>query len=324
MNLYKQLLLRRGFELQNRLYHLECATTEGMQAHLETQESFRFEWLNVLELCQWCSDNWATDTSAAVLLSKLIGVAGNLFFLFLPVHEQMYWREQAYLASRRAELSHDELGHGAQLAYLYVAVGNVERAHELLDELFDRNKKLVESPGDARLLGQASYVRAPEERQGVHAALLSHRGMFLTASGRYEEALPVLQEAITEFRIHKDPGLAKCLNSLANVQGHLDQNKDALRTIDEVIDLVGKGSSASALINRGSYLGVFDRHDEALESIMEGHRNAVVSGDDNAIALASFHLGSWYIRHGDENKRSGAIDYFVRAVKLYRKTGAKL
>ena len=107
--------------------------------------------LGPAELCRWCSGKSKDDFSAAVLLSKLAGVAGNLAFYALSVQEQIDLRARAYSAAKSAELAHDELGHGAQLAYLYFSTGNADLALNLIDELIARNEVLIESPGDAKL-----------------------------------------------------------------------------------------------------------------------------------------------------------------------------
>ncbi len=200
MTIYEEMVLRRGFGLQTRLSQIERDLVEGRVPQEETLRRFKLEWPGVVNVCAWCADQKSEDVRAATLLSKLVGVAGNLANQALSVSEQIYWREKAYLAARVAGLANDELGHGAQVAYLHFVSGNTEQALTLLDELLVRNGNLVESPGDARLTGRAKVERSAEERQAVRATILSHRGMFLATTNRDEEALPVLTEAAAYFR----------------------------------------------------------------------------------------------------------------------------
>ena len=149
MKIYSELKLRQGFGLQKRLHELEQQFLAGQISRVEAVEKFKLEWESLLDLRQWCAEN-ENDIRAAMLLSKLAGVAGNLSFAALSVPEQIEWRECGYLAAQRAELVHDEMGHGAQLAYLHFVTGNVAAAHKVLDDLLARNDRLLESPGDAR------------------------------------------------------------------------------------------------------------------------------------------------------------------------------
>jgi len=226
-----------------------------------------------------------------------------------------------YSAAKCAELANDELGHGAQLAYLYFSTGNVDEALRLVDELLSRNESLVESPGDAKLVSQPKFIRSPEEQLSVRATLLSHKGMFLATTNRDEEALPVLLAAADFFRGCQPAALSKCLNTLAVVQDHLGKYEDALKTVDEAIALETPAARAMALINRGGYLNSLGRVTEALESLKEGERVAIENGDQNAVGLASVQLAFWYTQHGNADERSSAVNRLEQALAIYRDTG---
>ncbi len=321
MKIYKEIKLRQGFGLQNRLYALERNFIEGQVSRLDALAAFKSEWRGVAELCKWCMENQGDDFSAATLLSKLAGVAGNLAFYSLSVQEQIDWRARGYSAAKCAELANDELGHGAQLAYLYFSTGNVDEALKLVDELLARNESLVESPGDAKLTSQAKFVRAPEERLSVRATLLSHRGMFLATRNRDEEALPILLEAADYFRRHQAAALSNCLNTLAIVQDHLGKHQHALNTANEALGLETPAARAMGLINRAGYLNSLGRVTEALESLKEGERVAIENGDQNAVGLASVQLAFWYTQHGNADERSSAVNRLEQALAIYRDTG---
>ena len=321
MKIYKEIKLRQGFGLQNRLYTLERSFVEGQVSRLDALATFKSEWRGVAELCKWCTENQSDDFSAATLLSKLAGVAGNLAFYSLSVQEQIDWRARAYSAAKCAELANDELGHGAQLAYLYFSIGNADEALKLAAELLARNESLVESPGDAKLANQAKFVRSTEERLSVRATLLSHQGMFLATTNRDEEALPILLEAADYFRRTQVAALSKCLNTLAVVQDHLGKYEDALNTVNEAIGLETPAARAMALINRGGYLNSLGRVREALESLKDGERVAIENGDQNAVGLASVQLAFWYTQHGNADERSSAVNRLEQALAIYRGTG---
>lgn len=321
MTIYEEAMLRRGVGLQTRLHELERALVEGRLAPTEAIECFRTEWPGLKHVCAWCAEQPQSDTKAAILLSKLAGVAGSLGHLAMTVPEQIYWREQAYAAARRAELAHDELGHGAQLAYLHFVSGNVEAAHRLLDELFARNESLVESPGDARLTGADSVQRSVEERQAVRATLLSHRGMFFATTSRDAEALPPLLEAAGYFRAHDLSALSRCLNTLAVVQDHLRKPEEALKTVDEALSLPVPDSKAMALVNRSGYLDALGRAGESFESLKEGQRIATANGEQSAVALALVQLALWHIRHGDAEERAKSVNWLEESLARFDELG---
>ncbi len=322
MNPYREARLRLGYELQNRIYNIEREAADGNLPGEEAKKQLQDEWEHVLGVCAWCLEQPETDWHAAVLLSKLMGVAGHLVFVFQPVSEQIFWREKAYHAARRAELARDELGHGSQLAYLHFATGNLNLAHELLDVLLSRNEALVESIGDAKLNGQNTLVRSPGERQQIRAALLSHRGMFYAAHELHKNALPVLSEASNIYREQGDlDALSICLNTLAVAQAGFSNHEEAVKTLDEAIALSGTSISATAYINRGSYLLSLGRREEAWDSIKQGEKLAFTAGDRNSMALAAVQFGFWFAGHPDADKRAKTVEYLSDALNYYRSTG---
>lgn len=310
-----------GFGLQAKLHSYEQEAASGAEGMISARRKLDDDWPHVVGVSQWCVRKRASDKRAAILLSKLAGTAGTLLFSYLPIHEQIHWREEAYASARLAGLANDEIGHGAQLAYLLFTVGNIDKAHALIDELLERNDTLVDSPGDALLTGQSEFPRPQEERDSARATLLSHRGMFLTAHGRDGEALPPLLEAVAWFRAHDSGALPLSLNTLAVVQGHLGKNEEALFAADEAIAAGDSRVLADALINRGGFLESLGRNEDALESVRQGAIAAQRAGGLSAIALASVQLGLWYIRHGTPAEQSEAIGRLEHAADLYREAG---
>lgn len=322
MNPYKEAKLRLGYGLQKKLHQIEREAAEGKLSVLEAKTKLELEWPSVLDLCFWCLEQGDSEDAAAMLLSKLCGVAGQLVFHFLPVSEQIFWRDKGYKAAQQSGLVNDELGHGSQLAYLKFATGQVERAHELLDALLSRNEEALESSGDAKLMGQTRYQRSPEERLGVRMVLLGHRSIFYVAHNRYEEAIPILNEVISYYRQQNNQdALSSTLNTLSVALEGVNKLEEAVQTLDEVIHMGMPNSLPNAYINRGSYLLHLKRREEALESIRQGEKIAIRIADRNAQALASYHFALWYGTHPEAGKRVEAYDYFNKALDYYRSTG---
>jgi tetratricopeptide (TPR) repeat protein len=318
-HLDKQLRLKLGFAIQSYLYKLGNEEQKQVYPLSTIQSNLDTLWPQLIHVGNWCEQNYTKDIRAAILLSKLIGVAGPLIHQYLSVQEQIRWREAAYRAANTAKLANDELGHGLQVAYLHFELGNIERANELLSELEKRNAELVESPGDAKLLGQPSFVRSDKERKSVEGAILSHRGAFLAAFDHSSEAVPYLEKAISLFReIGEKGALAHCLNTLAVAQAGLDKHAVAVKTLDEAISY---GGTAVALINRGSYLAHLDRRDEALKSIKDGQRLATDSNDKSAMGLAYAQLGFWYANDSDPEKRTQSYQHLNEALEICHQTG---
>jgi tetratricopeptide (TPR) repeat protein len=314
-----QLKLKLGFAIQSSLYKLEEDAQQQADSLSAIQTKLDDLWPQLINLGNWCEQTYTKDIRAAILLSKLIGVAGRLIHQYLSTQEQIRWREAAYRAANAAKLANDELGHGLQVAYLHFELGNIKRANELLAELERRNAELVESPGDAKILGQSSFIRSEKERKSVEGTILSHRGAFLAAFDCSSEAVPYLERAISIFRGLSEKGaLAHCLNTLAVAQASLGKYAEAVKTLDEAI---ANDEDAVAFINRGSYLAHLDRRDEALKSILDGQRLASESKNKSAIGLAYTQLGFWYASDSDLEKRTQSHQYLNEALQFYRQTG---
>ncbi|MEM7395193.1 MAG: hypothetical protein AAF492_22910, partial [Verrucomicrobiota bacterium] len=76
MKIFRESKLRLGYQQQAMLHDLEQRFERGGAMAQEARGRFVEEWAGVLDTLTWCMEHAESDTSAAILLSKLCGVSG--------------------------------------------------------------------------------------------------------------------------------------------------------------------------------------------------------------------------------------------------------
>jgi hypothetical protein len=111
----------------------------------QAREALDEIWPNVEYTFNWCAQRAGSNDVAAVLVTKLAGVAGHLFEGFFSASRAIQWRETGLDAvdrliesdvlpeSSRQYLARDRLGHLTYLGIAHLRNGNLERGRALCE-----------------------------------------------------------------------------------------------------------------------------------------------------------------------------------------------
>ncbi len=252
---------------QKKLADIEARYRQGdVRGARETLED---SWPNIEHVFSWCAEHAASNDVAAVLTTKLSGVAGHLFEAAFNTVRAIQWREAGLAAvnrllakvpplpdASRHELAHDRVGHLTYLAVAHVRNGNFERSRTLSEEALrsttatdltkERATALVHlamletnaNPSRARVLVDEARALVGEDEADVAATIETVAGALATRDGVPGQAEAHYRLAAKIYRELKQSGAeATALTNLAGALIKTGAVDEAEKAVDCALEL---------------------------------------------------------------------------------------
>ena len=316
--------LRKAYHYSMVLHELELQSRRGTRPSRPTHRDLEKEWPQIASAQAWCAAQAATDVRAAIMCSKLAGVAGTLLDGVKGRATLIRWRTEAVAGAERAlarsdlpddpsmDMVHDLLGHLTYLAYLHFTNRNPERGRRLLE----RARELVELPAG----------------QSAESAVYAHLGMIALGEEAWDEAETHLNRALAASERDDDPARGESSASIHNTLGVLfsrrglderaaEHHKKSLECHERVGNRSGM---CTALINLASTLRKLGRDDDARRALSQAGDIVGELGDSAPKGLYKSNLALFYSADPDPARRSQSVELLEEARAEFARTGDRM
>jgi tetratricopeptide (TPR) repeat protein len=134
------MISRLEIERRHALHYLTVLGTAcklydlGAEEAAESLELFDAEWPNIQAGQAWAAEHADSDDEAPDLCNIFAYSGGYLFFLRLPLEEQLRWSDAGLLAARRLRQRDEVAVHLGNLANAYLENGQTQRAIEFYEQ----------------------------------------------------------------------------------------------------------------------------------------------------------------------------------------------
>ncbi len=200
------------------------------------------------------------------------------------------------------------LGNKRGMAASYVQIGEVQKSlgnPRAAEQSYRTAEKLRREIGD---------------KGGLSLTLMDLAGLYNDTFGRADEALPLLQEALTILRETGNRNLeARALNNIGAVYGAQGRYSDAQTFYERALELREKAKApqemADTLHNLGETLTKMGRYDQALQRYVRALEARRSAGDRRMAALESYGIGTIFDYQG---RFGAAVKSKEEALQVFR------
>ncbi|ATG89766.1 CHAT domain-containing protein [Methylomonas koyamae] len=280
--------------------------------------------------------------------------SGDLFYKIGRTHLKLRQFEQATTAFENG-LKQFDAEHENELAILhnmlgttYRKLGALDKARAHLDQALALRRKLTDSLGEARTLGnlgltylaQGRYAKAldiyrqaqqrfsalPEVSAHDKGTILSNISAVYAEMGRYDAALAHQRQALAIFEAAGDPGaqadIASAYHNIGYIYAEQKDNQAAIDAFQRAIDIRSRLNDrfgvAETRNNLGLSLSEQNHHAQALAVLTSALETLRQLGTLKPIGATYDSIGSVYVRLGEFEP---AFNAYLQALAIWRELG---
>ena len=289
--------------LQTTLGMWESKLNSGEMTLAEAASNYRTIQVALRRAMEWAIPRIDDDNGAAVVVSYVVGVAGELLNHVLDRTDLLLWRTSALKGAQKAGTVTDVLAHMTNLAYLHFSNGNIEEAKRLASESIN----VADSTGDSALI----------------SAALQNAGIIESQTGDSDTAISLLNRALFLLQpAGEETTRAKVLSVLAVCYSDAGDTAHAIETVQKAIELekdpVSRGTS---ICNLAGYLITDHRLDEARVLLDDVLNIALETTSSSLKGLQALQFARWCILQPDNDVRNKALDAVESALHHYTAIG---